>query len=109
MIIASLDKEAHKNKIKVKIIEVKDGKISLSIKALKENPWTEASKKYKKEVSKTFRGILPLEYMQALPDKTDHGHPERHIIPRKKDELEKRDASRFSDHQKNIRPDIGLG
>lgn len=37
------------DKIKVKVIEVKDGKISLSIKALKENPWTEAGKKYKKD------------------------------------------------------------
>lgn len=36
-------------KIKVKIIEIKDGKISLSIKALKENPWGEAEKKYKKD------------------------------------------------------------
>jgi len=36
-------------KVKVKIIEIKDGKISLSIKALKENPWIEASKKYKKD------------------------------------------------------------
>jgi len=36
------------DKIKVKVIEVKDGKISLSIKALCANPWTEASKKYKK-------------------------------------------------------------
>lgn len=36
------------DKIKVKIIEIKEGKISLSIKALKENPWKEASKKYKK-------------------------------------------------------------
>ncbi len=36
-------------KIKVKIIEIKDGKISLSIKALKENPWKEAAKKYKKD------------------------------------------------------------
>lgn len=35
-------------KIDVKVIEVKDGKISLSIKALKENPWVEAEKKYKK-------------------------------------------------------------
>ncbi len=35
-------------KVDVKIIEVKDGKISLSIKALKENPWIEAEKKYKK-------------------------------------------------------------
>lgn len=37
------------DKIKVKVIEVKDGKVSLSIKALKENPWTEAAKKYKKD------------------------------------------------------------
>jgi small subunit ribosomal protein S1 len=36
------------DKVKVKVIEVKDGKISLSIKALKENPWVEAGKKYKK-------------------------------------------------------------
>lgn len=36
-------------KIKVKIIEIKDGKISLSIKALKENPWANALDKYKKD------------------------------------------------------------
>jgi len=36
-------------KVKVKIIEIKDDKISLSIKALKENPWREAEKKYHKE------------------------------------------------------------
>lgn len=36
-------------KVRVKIIEIKDGKISLSIKALKENPWVEAGKKYKKD------------------------------------------------------------
>lgn len=35
-------------KVNVKVIEVKDGKVSLSIKALKENPWIEAEKKYKK-------------------------------------------------------------
>ncbi len=35
-------------KVKVKVIEVKDGKISLSIKALTEDPWKEAAKKYKK-------------------------------------------------------------
>jgi len=34
--------------VKVKVIDIKDGKISLSIKALKENPWVSASKKYKK-------------------------------------------------------------
>lgn len=36
------------DKVKAKIIEVKEGKISLSLKALKENPWREAAKKYKK-------------------------------------------------------------
>lgn len=34
-------------KIKVKVIEIKDERVSLSIKALKANPWEEASKKYK--------------------------------------------------------------
>lgn len=37
------------DKIQVKIIEIKEGKVSLSIKALKENPWIEAGKKYKKD------------------------------------------------------------
>ena len=37
------------DKVKVKVIEVKEGKISLSVKALKDNPWTEAAKKYKKD------------------------------------------------------------
>ncbi len=36
------------DKVKVKIIEVKEGKISLSIKALKENPWHTAAERYKK-------------------------------------------------------------
>ena len=36
------------DKVRVKIIEIKDGKVSLSIKALKENPWTGAKTKYKK-------------------------------------------------------------
>ena len=35
-------------KVNVKIIEIKDGKISLSIKALKENPWKSAESRYKK-------------------------------------------------------------
>jgi small subunit ribosomal protein S1 len=45
------DTKAHAKvgeKVRAKIIEVKDGKISLSLKALKENPWKEAAKKYKK-------------------------------------------------------------
>jgi len=36
------------DKTKVKVIEIKDGKISLSIKALMENPWKTANDKYKK-------------------------------------------------------------
>jgi small subunit ribosomal protein S1 len=37
------------DKVEVKIIEVKDDKVSLSIKQLKENPWVSASKKFKKD------------------------------------------------------------
>jgi small subunit ribosomal protein S1 len=37
-------------KVKVKVIEVKDDKISLSIKQLKENPWNAAAKKYRKDM-----------------------------------------------------------
>lgn len=44
------------SKVKVKVIEVKDGKVSLSIKALKPNPWAEASKKYKKD--STVEGVI---------------------------------------------------
>ena len=43
-------------KVKVRIIEIKDGKISLSLKALKPNPWKEAATKYKKDVS--VRGVI---------------------------------------------------
>lgn len=35
--------------VKVKIIDIKDGKISLSLKQLSEDPWITASKKYKKD------------------------------------------------------------
>ncbi len=44
------------DKVKVKVIEIKDGKISLSIKALKTNPWKEAEKKYKKDQS--VQGVI---------------------------------------------------
>lgn len=37
------------DKVRVKIIEIKENKISLSIKALKENPWVEGKNKYKKD------------------------------------------------------------
>ncbi len=43
-------------KVNVKIIEIKEGKVSLSIKALKENPWVEASKKYKKDMQ--VQGVI---------------------------------------------------
>ncbi len=36
-------------KVKVKVIDVKDGKISLSMKQLLEDPWVAAGNKYKKE------------------------------------------------------------
>jgi small subunit ribosomal protein S1 len=36
------------NKVQVKVIEIKDGKVSLSIKALKENPWHTAADRYSK-------------------------------------------------------------
>jgi small subunit ribosomal protein S1 len=36
------------DRVKVKIIDIKDGKVSLSVKALKENPWQTASTKYNK-------------------------------------------------------------
>lgn len=35
--------------IKVKVIDIKDGKISLSLKQMSEDPWVSASKKYKKD------------------------------------------------------------
>ena len=43
-------------KIKVKVIEIKDERISLSIKALKNNPWDEASSKYEK--GKQVEGVI---------------------------------------------------
>lgn len=43
-------------KIKIKVIEVKDGKVSLSMKALKENPWVAAANTYKKGM--TVKGLV---------------------------------------------------
>ena len=45
------DTKAHAkvgDKVQAKIIEIKEGKISLSMKALKQNPWKEAATRYKK-------------------------------------------------------------
>ncbi len=42
--------------VKAKIIEIKDGKISLSIKALTPNPWSDADKKYNK--GDTVKGVV---------------------------------------------------
>jgi small subunit ribosomal protein S1 len=44
------------DKVRVKVIEVKEGKVSLSIKALKPNPWSEAGKKYKKDM--VVKGVV---------------------------------------------------
>lgn len=38
------------DKVRVKVIEIKEGKISLSIKALKENPWHTAAERYSKGI-----------------------------------------------------------
>jgi len=43
-------------KVHVKVIEIKDGKISLSLKALKENPWKDAENRYHK--GDTVTGIV---------------------------------------------------
>lgn len=43
-------------KVKAQIIEIKDGKISLSIKVLKKNPWTNAVSKYKQ--GDTVKGVV---------------------------------------------------
>ncbi len=37
------------DKVRAKVIDIKEGKISLSIKALRPNPWIEAEKKFKKD------------------------------------------------------------
>ena len=44
------------DKTRVKVIEIKDGKISLSIKALKENPWHTAAERYTK--GKEVPGVI---------------------------------------------------
>jgi small subunit ribosomal protein S1 len=44
------------DKVKVKVIEIKDGKVSLSIKALTPNPWLDASKKYSKD--EIVKGVI---------------------------------------------------
>ena len=44
------------DEVDVKIIEIKEGKVSLSIKQLKSNPWEEASKKYKKD--QQVKGVI---------------------------------------------------
>ncbi len=45
-----------KDKVRAKIIDIKDGKISLSVKALKENPWKEFEGKIKK--GEVVKGIV---------------------------------------------------
>ncbi len=44
------------DKVKAKIIEIKDGKVSFSIKALSANPWSTVSEKY--SVGQTVSGVV---------------------------------------------------
>ncbi|MDP3988647.1 MAG: S1 RNA-binding domain-containing protein [bacterium] len=44
------------DKVMVKVIEIKGGKISLSVKALKENPWEKAAERYEK--GKEVSGVV---------------------------------------------------
>jgi len=44
------------DEVKVKIVEIQEGKISLSLKALKENPWKEAEKRYQR--GEVVRGLI---------------------------------------------------
>jgi small subunit ribosomal protein S1 len=44
------------DKVKAQIIEIKDGKISFSIKALSENPWTTVASKY--EIAQKVSGVV---------------------------------------------------
>ncbi|MEK7542698.1 MAG: S1 RNA-binding domain-containing protein [Patescibacteria group bacterium] len=56
--------------VKVKIMEIKDGKISLSLKALKEDPWQNIGDKYEegKEVRGTVYGVNPFGAIINLGD-----------------------------------------
>ena len=48
--------------IKVKVIDIKEGKISLSLKQMSEDPWVSAAKKYKKDDSVTAAVIKYNKY-----------------------------------------------
>ena len=54
--------------LQVKIVEIKDGRVSLSLKALKENPWDKVSEKYKtgETVSGTVSRFNPFGAFVAL-------------------------------------------
>lgn len=56
--------------IKVKIVEIKDGRISLSLKALKSNPWDKVADKYKEggDVSGTVSRFNPFGAFVALDE-----------------------------------------
>jgi predicted RNA-binding protein with RPS1 domain len=61
------------DRVQVKVIEIKDGKVSLSIKALKENPWKHAAETYKKG-----------QEVQASSSSTTsmaRSHPSRKVLP----------------------------
>lgn len=73
-------------KVKVKVIEVKDSKVSLSIKALTEDPWKGAAAKYKKDdevnavvIKYNKHGALASieEGVAGLVHVSDFGSPEK--------------------------------
>src|SRR3989338_9187755 len=72
------------DKVRVKIIEIKEGKFSLSIKALKPNPWVEAATKYKKdEVVKAV--VIKFNKHGALARSEEHTselQPQFHLLCR---------------------------
>jgi small subunit ribosomal protein S1 len=66
-------------KVNVKIIEIKEGKVSLSIKALKENPWKEAATKYKKGRCRSGRGHQVQQARRIGLDRRRHCRPGPHL------------------------------
>ncbi len=58
--VAGIVKEG--DKVKVKVLSVKDGKLSLSIKQAQEDPWEKAEKKYKKDAKVKGTVVRSLDY-----------------------------------------------
>ena len=66
--------------VKVKVIEIKDDKISLSIKALMDDPWKAAAAKYKKD-QRVEAALRFLADGDSLPHSTGGSSPRRGAAP----------------------------